>query len=149
LAAGSVPDSIFNHPRTPCTAAMRPTRMTGPGSAAPCRAVTPSGSVDGALAGLAHQVLDPVTELRALLAPVVDAREIKAQTLLATDRDRVEEPYPLDETTALCRPAVTHHQLIERTLLGTTAGQTNLYHGSPCWKFAPRGAPQRRAILRG
>jgi hypothetical protein len=59
---------------------------------------------------------------------VVNALGIDLQTDFTATGDRVEEADTLDKAAITGVAAVGHDHTVERTLLGTAAGETNNYH---------------------
>jgi hypothetical protein len=60
--------------------------------------------------------------------PVINALGIDLQTDFTATGDRVKETDALNKAAITGIAAVGHDYTVERTLLGTTAGETNNYH---------------------
>ena len=80
--------------------------------------------------------------------PVLDAGGVELQLRLVALRDRVVETDALDGAAVALVALVGHDDVVERTLLGAAAGQTDLDHGCAysLIRWAGRaGVPARRA----
>src|SRR4030088_1434497 len=84
-----------------------------------------------------HQSAHPVRGLRALANPIVDARQIELELLLAAAGNGVEEPHVLQAQPALALEAVGYEHVIERLVARPAPRQANAYHD--------RRATQKRA----
>src|SRR5262245_24099193 len=84
-------------------------------TAEPRRAVARLGRRCGLLI-LLQEVRDALGRLRALLDPVIDSRNVEAQSLLAAGRDGIEEPNPLEITPVAATPTIRDYDVEERAL---------------------------------
>ena len=78
--------------------------------------------------------------------PGVNLGQVNAQRDFAATGDRVVETQTFDETAIAGGAAVGHGDVIERTFLSATAGETNNYHNSITLfqsGFPARGARRR------
>src|SRR5690625_3188700 len=108
---------------------MRPTTSTSPSDPDCCAvSVCATRTASGRLGSFLDQLADAVGTLSALGLPVFDTSQIHSQTLFLTAGDRVEEAHALNEAAVASSTAVSDSQVVERTLLGATARQTNRYH---------------------
>src|SRR5690348_11849335 len=120
---GSVKDSIFTSPRTPCTPTIRPSSTRRPSAAAFMflrRSLL--------LAGFLHQQLDFVRALRALADPFLDLGDVQLQALVRTGSTRVEVTEARDVAAIAGAARVGHHHVVERPALGACARKTNFDH---------------------
>src|SRR6185312_8509835 len=118
---GSVNDSSFTAPRTPCTPTMRPSSTRRPPFIA--------SSCLRLLAGFLHQRGDLVRALRALGHPRVQLLDVQHQALvLGTGGTGVEVTQTLDVAAVAGAALVGHHHVVERPALGACARKTNTYH---------------------
>src|SRR5262245_14660529 len=82
----------------------------------------------GGFLAVFDQLTNAIRHLRALTDPVIGTRGIKAETLFLTTGNRVEKANALNETAITGIAAVSHRDMVKRTLFGATAGQTNRNH---------------------
>jgi hypothetical protein len=73
-------------------------------------------------------VLYPLGQLGADTGPIINAVQVDAQAFFLATGDRVEKTDALDPATIPLVTAVRNHDVVERTFLGASARQTNLYH---------------------
>src|SRR5215469_2334337 len=82
-----------------------------------------------------------VRRLCTLANPVVDARQIELQLLLAPARNRIEKAHVLQARAALALAAVGDDDVIEGLVARPAPRQTNGYHDRIA--LVPAGAPKR------
>src|SRR5207237_4533756 len=75
-----------------------------------------------------HKSAHPVRGLRALTNPIVDARQIELELLLAAAGNGVEEPHVLQAQPALALAAVGHDDVIEGLVARPAPRQADGYH---------------------
>src|SRR5256886_17024644 len=98
-----------------------------------------------------HEITRPVRGLRALAPPIVDARQIELELLLAAAGNGVEEPHVLQAQPALALAAVGHDDVVEGLVARPAPRQADGYHDRIALGPAGErnGAAQKRArILR-
>src|SRR5256886_16777209 len=98
-----------------------------------------------------HQSAHPVRGLRALTNPIVDARQIELELLLAAAGNGVEESHVLEAQPALALAAVGHHDVIEGLVARPAPRQADGYHDRIALVTAgdrKRAAQKRARILR-
>src|SRR2546421_7518082 len=98
-----------------------------------------------------HESTHPVRRLRALAHPIVDARQIELELLLAAAGNGVEEPHVLQAQPALALAAVGPDDVVEGLVARPAPRQADGYHDRIALGPAGErnGAAQKRArILR-
>jgi hypothetical protein len=75
-----------------------------------------------------HKVPDPLGELGADFGPVINAIQVKPEAFFLATGDRIEKADSLDPAAVPFVAAVRHHDVVEGTLFGAAARQSNLYH---------------------
>src|SRR2546421_7058511 len=98
-----------------------------------------------------HPTAYPVRGLRTLANPIVDARQIELELLLAAAGNGVEEPHVLEAQPALALAAVGHHDVIEGLVARPAPRQADGYHDRIALVTAgdrKRAAQKRARILR-
>src|SRR4029077_6479344 len=93
-----------------------------------------------------HQSAHPVRRLRALVDPIVDARQIELELLLAAAGNGVEEPHVLQAEAPLALAAVGYDHVIEGLVARPAPRQANGYHDRIA--LVPAGARKRAAQKR-
>src|SRR5690606_35647705 len=140
---GSVQDSSFSSPRTPKAPVTLPSRirrsesffMSETSRAALARGPSGSGRSGLRLGRFLVQVADLVAHLGAIGDPLVDSDDVQHDALLATLGHRVVVTDALDVAAVAGAADVGDDDVVERTLLGAAAGQSNLDHG--CFPVLP------------
>src|SRR5690606_635315 len=140
FSRGCVYDMTRTQPRTPYTPTILPTTTSCAFVAVIAEVASGLGS---RLTDLLDQALDALGRLRAILQPVFHALHVELQRNFLAGGDGIEEPHALDKAAVTGAAAVRHHDLIERTLLRTTARKSNRDH---CLRlpFRIRGDPPGR-----
>src|SRR2546429_9983309 len=97
-----------------------------------------------------HQTAHPVRGLRALANPIIDARQIELELLLAAAGNGVEEPHVLQAQPALALAAVGHDDVIEGLVARPAPRQADGYPDRIALvpTGARQGAAQKREIGR-
>src|SRR5256885_17164957 len=75
-----------------------------------------------------HESTHPVRRLRALAHPIVDARQIELELLLAAAGNGVEEPHVPQAQPALALAAAGHHDVVEGLVARPAPRQADGYH---------------------
>src|ERR1700732_2985567 len=92
-----------------------------------------------------HQSAHPVRGLRALANPIVDARQIELELLLAAPGNGVEEPHVLQAQPALALAAVGYDDVIEGLVARPAPRQADGYHDRTLsfQRVTARGPPKK------
>src|SRR5690554_6697046 len=130
LRRGSVCDSSFTQPCTPCTPTILPTGMRRsplmPPASEPASGCSRSRLGSSGLDGLAVELVDLLAQLGTDADPMVNARGVDLHARLGTAGHRVVVPDTLDGAAVALVALVGHDDVVEGALLGATAGQTDL-----------------------
>jgi hypothetical protein len=86
----------------------------------------------GLCGGLAGKIFEQLCHarayLRAIAAPMVDALECEIQANVVAARNRVKVTETLNESAIAAIARIGCHHMVERALVGATAGQANYDH---------------------